>query len=78
MNTAAEAILAVLDERAPGTTICPGEAARRLAGPDGNWCGKTEAVHAAGDTLSQQGAVTLSWQGMTMQKRRGPCRIARR
>jgi hypothetical protein len=76
--TAGEAILALLDERAPGATICPSEAARRLAGPLGDWRAEMNAVHAATDALAASGAIALSWKGATMQKRRGPYRIARR
>jgi hypothetical protein len=76
--TAAEAILALLGERAAGATICPSEAARRLAGPDGDWRAALRAVHAAADALAQAGAISLSWKGETMQQRRGPYRIARR
>ena len=76
--TPAEAILALLAERAEGATICPSEAARRLAGPQGDWRAEMERVHAATDALIEQGAVALSWKGETKQKRRGPYRIARR
>jgi hypothetical protein len=72
------AILDLLAERAAGTTICPSEAARRLAAPDGDWRAHLNAVHAATDTPAQQGMITLSWKGTPMQKRRGPYRIARR
>jgi len=76
--TPEEAILALLAERAAGATICPSEAARRLAGPQGDWRTEMDAVHAATDRLAEQGAVSLSWKGSPMQKRRGPYRIARR
>jgi hypothetical protein len=76
--TAAEAILALLASRADGATICPSEAARLLAGRQGDWRGKMEAVHAAADALLAADAVTLSWKGAPKQKRRGPYRIARR
>lgn len=72
------AILALLGQRAEGATICPSEAARLLAGPQGDWRAEMEAVHAATDALLARGAVTLSWKGVPMQKRRGPYRIARR
>ncbi len=75
---AAEAILALLAERAAGATICPSEAARRLAGPGGDWRAEMDAVHAAADALVEAGTVILSWKGAGMQKRRGPYRIARR
>jgi Protein of unknown function (DUF3253) len=76
--TAAEAILALLTERTAGATICPSEAARLLAGPQGDWRGEMEAVHGASDALLATGAITLSWKGEAKQKRRGPYRIARR
>lgn len=72
------AILALLAERAAGATICPSEAARRLAAPDGDWRAQMDAVHAATDALTARGLITLSWRGARMQKRRGPYRIARR
>lgn len=76
--TPEQAIRALLDERAEGATICPSEAARLLAGPQGDWRAEMEAVHAAVDALADAGALRLSWKGVEMQKRRGPYRIARR
>lgn len=73
-----EAILTLLAERSDSATICPSEAARRLAGPEGDWRAEMDAVHAAVDALLARGAITLSWKGSPMQKRRGPYRIARR
>lgn len=73
-----EAILALLAERAGSATICPSEAARRLAGPQGDWRAQMDAVHAAADRLAANGAIALSWKGAPMRKRRGPYRIARR
>ena len=78
MTPAEAAILALLGERAAGATICPSEAARRLAGPEGDWRAEMDAVHAATDGLVDRDAVSLSWKGASMQKRRGPYRIARR
>jgi hypothetical protein len=72
------AILALLAERAAGATICPSEAARRLAGPEGDWRAEMEAIHAATDALLASGAVALTWKGAAQEKRRGPYRIARR
>jgi hypothetical protein len=72
------AILALLAERAAGSTICPSEAARRLAAPDGDWRAHMDAIHAATDALAARRMITLSWRGTPMQKRRGPYRIARR
>ena len=78
MSAAGDAILALLAERAAGATICPSEAARRLAGPSGDWRAEMDAVHTAADALLAEGAIALSWKGTAMQKRRGPYRIARR
>ena len=72
--TAPEASLALLAERATAATICPSEAARRLAAPDGDWRAQMDAVHAANDALAAREMITLSWR----EKRRGPFRIARR
>lgn len=76
--TPQEAILTLLAERAADATLCPSEAARRLAGPDGDWRAHLDAVHAAADALAETGTIALSWKGAPMQKRRGPYRIARR
>jgi hypothetical protein len=76
--TPAEAILTLLADRTPGATICPSEAARCLAGPQGDWRAAMEAVHTAADALLAEGRIALSWKGAEMQKRRGPYRIARR
>ena len=76
--TPEDAIIALLAERADGATICPSEAARRLAGPQGDWRAEMDVVHTAVDALAQAGAIALSWKGTPMQKRRGPYRIARR
>ena len=73
-----EAILSLLAERAAGATICPSEAARRIAGPRGDWRAEMEAVHAATDALLAENAIALSWKGEAKQKRRGPYRIALR
>jgi len=78
LNPAAAAILALLAERAEGASICPSEAARRLAGPDGDWRAVMDRVHAAVDLMLDDGVISLSWKGRPMQKRRGPYRIARR
>ncbi len=76
--TAEEAILALLAERATGASICPSEAARRIAGSGGDWRAAMDRVHAAADRLATAGAIALSWKGAPMQERRGPYRIARR
>ena len=76
--TPQDAILTLLADRAEGATICPSEAARRLAGPEGDWRAEMDTIHLAADALVAAGTVSLSWKGDPMQKRRGPYRIARR
>mgnify|MGYP002780238135 CR=1 FL=1 len=71
-----DAILTLLAERAGGATICPSEAARRLAGPGGDWRAAMPQVHAAVDTLLARRAIILSWKGRALPQRRGPYRIA--
>lgn len=75
--TDAQAIVALLGQRASGASICPSEAARLLAGPQGDWHAQMDAVHAAAGALLASGTIGLSWQGETKEKRRGPYRIAR-
>lgn len=76
--SAEDAILALLANRAEGATICPSEAARLLAGTQGDWRAEMDRVHAATDALLAAGMIALSWKGKAKQKRRGPYRIARR
>ncbi|MFM7404238.1 MAG: DUF3253 domain-containing protein [Erythrobacter sp.] len=76
--TAEKAILALMAERAEDATICPSEVARQLAGPQGDWRAQMDTVHSAADALLAAEAISLSWKGTRMQKRRGPYRIARR
>ena len=57
------AIASLLDSRAPGATICPSEAARLLAGDDGDWRARMGDVHDAVAGMSECGKVTLSWKG---------------
>lgn len=72
------AILTLLAERAQSATICPNEAARRFAGPEGDWRAEMDTIHLAADALVAAGTISLSWKDNPMQKRRGPYRIARR
>lgn len=78
MGEAGAAILALLEARGAGKTICPSEAARSLAGPNGDWRARMDEVHAAVDALVKDSAITLSWQGNPKSERRGPYRVARR
>lgn len=82
VEDAREAVLGLLADRDPAATICPSEAARRLAGPvaDGvfpDWRAAMPLVHAAVDRLLAEGAIGLSWKGEMLPARGGPYRIAR-
>jgi hypothetical protein len=75
------AVLGLLAARAPDATICPSEAARRLAaaagGGQGDWRHRMPAVHAAVDRLLGAGRIALSWKGQAKPVRSGPYRIGR-
>jgi hypothetical protein len=71
------AVLALLDTRAAGATICPSEAARVLA-EGGDWRAEMARVHAAVDALVGEGAVRLSWKGEALSRRAGAYRIGRK
>ncbi|WP_294298457.1 DUF3253 domain-containing protein [uncultured Sphingomonas sp.] len=75
--TPTEAVLTLLATRAVDATICPSEAARRLAAAAGrdDWRGEMAAVHAAIDTLVAERRVALSWKGAAIRARAGPYRI---
>ena len=75
MSAARAAILALLDERDAGTTICPSEAARRLHSEE--WRTQMPAIHHAVDRLMDERRITLSWKGQGMSARRGPYRIGK-
>ena len=75
--TAAEAIAALLEARAADATICPSEAARLLAGAEGDWRARMNEVHSAAGSLSAKGKVSLSWKGQSKAEPQGPYRIGR-
>lgn len=72
--------LALLDRRAPTSTICPSEVARALAARElaSDWRTAMPVVHAAIDQLTAEGVVQLSWKGKALETRAGPYRIRRR
>lgn len=74
-QTARAAILELLCERATGTTICPSEAARRIAGDQ--WRAAMPAVHAAAAALLEAGKVRLSQRGKPVVVPVGAYRIGR-
>lgn len=72
------AIVALLDERRRGATICPSEAARMVAG-DGDWRALMEPARAAARRLVARGAVEITQGGAVVDgsTARGPIRIRR-
>ncbi len=66
----------LLTERGPEKTICPSEAARLLAGDDGDWRARMNDVHAAAQVLVDEGTAKLSWKGQTRLTAQGAYRIA--
>lgn len=77
-DDARAATLALLDARAVGTTVCPSEVARVLAGDGADWREAMPVVHAAIDAMVADGVVRLRWKGVAMAVRAGPYRIGRR
>ncbi len=71
--------LALLARRSAGGTVCPSEVARAVADAAGkaDWRGEMPAVHAAVDSMVEEGLVRLSWKGEAMPVRDGPYRIGR-
>ena len=78
VSDAEAAVLALLSERQSGSTICPSEAARRIASDaKADWREAMPAVHTAVDRLLDQKVITLSWRGKALPGRSGPYRIGR-
>ena len=77
--TPIDTIITLLADRAPGATICPSEAARRLSAEAGSedWRAMMPSVHAAVDRLVTEGQVRLSWKGQALSARQGAYRIGR-
>ena len=76
--TLEQAILDLLDQRAPGTTICPSEVARLHGGDD--WRALMDPVRAAAARLAADGAVDVTQGGAVVDvaTAKGPVRIRRR
>ncbi|NGZ99934.1 DUF3253 domain-containing protein [Nocardioides sp. W3-2-3] len=74
----AQVILDLLDQRHPGATICPSDAARAAAGDD-EWRGLMEPVRAAARGLVADGVVEITQGGevVDLATVRGPIRIRR-
>jgi len=80
-DAARTATLALLAARAGDATVCPSEVARAITGnaaPAEAWRAAMPEVHAAIDRLLGEGRVRLRWKGVTLAKRAGPYRIARK
>ncbi len=84
-----EAILELLEHRAPSATICPSEAARTVAqaggtgGEEGDgdaWRDLMPAARAAAGRLVERGEVEVTQRGRVVDvaTARGPVRIRRR
>jgi hypothetical protein len=73
-----QAIDALLDDRRPGTTICPSEAARAVD-PEG-WRELMPAARAAAGRLAAAGQVEVTQRGevVDVATARGPVRVRRR
>jgi len=74
------AIIALLDERARGATICPSEAARRVAGADeAAWRALMEPARRAARRLVVAGAIEVLQGGRAVDPSRakGPIRLRR-
>ena len=76
----ADAILALLDARADGATICPSEAARRVAGDaDDAWRELMPAARAVASQLVADGRIEVTQGGEVTDPAtaRGPIRLRR-
>lgn len=76
----AAAILDLLDTRPPSASICPSEAARRVAGDDpGAWRPLMEPARAAARRLVAAGEVEVTQRGRVVDpsRARGPIRVRR-
>lgn len=75
----ADAILELLDERAPGATICPSDAARVVGTEDG-WRDLMEPARHAAAGLVAAGELVVTQRGevVDLATARGPIRLRRR
>lgn len=74
------ALLALLERRAAGATVCPSEAARRVAGSDEDaWRPLMEPARAAARRLVAAGEVEITQRGHVVDPDavRGPIRVRR-
>jgi len=73
------AVSDLLDARAADATICPSEAARRVAGDDGDWRALMDPVRAVVGALVTRGEVEVTQGGevVDLASARGPIRVRR-
>nr|WP_301299259.1 DUF3253 domain-containing protein [Qipengyuania citrea] len=70
--------MTLLAERAPETTICPSEVARKITCNDAaDWRLAMPLVREAVDQLFDQKIIRLSWKGRLLSARSGSYRIGR-
>lgn len=76
--TIAAVVLDLVRGRGPGKSICPSEAARVLAGPDGEWRWLMPAVREVAARLGAAGALVATQRGQPVDPllARGPIRLA--
>ncbi|MFJ4581354.1 DUF3253 domain-containing protein [Streptomyces echinatus] len=75
-----DAILGLLDRRAPGASVCPSEVARAVHGSaDEGWRELMEPVRRAAARLAAEGKVEITQHGSPVDpgRARGPVRIRR-
>lgn len=77
MHDARAAILALLEQRRQGATICPSEAARALAGAD--FQAQMPVVRDAARALARDGEIEVTQRGrvVDLDRARGPVRLRR-
>lgn len=63
----AEAILTLCMERGVSKTICPSEAARRLAGDHGDWRALMPKVRAVVGRLQKDGQIAVTQRGVAVE-----------
>jgi hypothetical protein len=69
-------ILALLEQRDPGKTICPSDAARALGGDDG-FRPLMDLVRAAAGELAEEGRIEVTQGGepVELDRAKGPIRL---
>jgi len=79
-DTIAATILTMLGERQPGSSICPSQAARRLAGPDAGWRALMPHIRTVALDLARNGRIRVLQKGREAELAtlKGPYRLAAR